>query len=109
MTDRGDPETHGTAEVSSLFLATRRATAPAAGERRHDFDEVYAENFPFVWRCLRALGVPQALLDDATQDVFVVVHRQLDAFEGRSSVRTWLYGIARKVAFNHRRRQQRKG
>jgi RNA polymerase sigma-70 factor (ECF subfamily) len=81
----------------------------ASAELRPAFAEVYAEFFPFVWRCLRSLGVVEAALDDATQDVFLVVHRQLPSFEGRSSLRTWLYGIARKVAFNHRRRQHRKG
>lgn len=74
-----------------------------------DFDAVYAAHFPFVWRCLQSLGVPPSGLDDAVQDVFLVVHRQLRHFEGKSSLRTWLYGIARKVAFNHRRRLQRKG
>jgi len=72
-----------------------------------DFDSVYAAFFPFVWRCLRAFGVPDA--DDAAQDVFVVVHRRLAEFRGSSSLRTWLYGIVRNVAFNHRRRVGRKG
>src|SRR6185369_14856561 len=58
---------------------------------------------PFVWRCLRGLGVPEPLLDDAAQDVFLVVHRRLAEFAGRSSVRTWLYGIVRNVASNQRR------
>jgi RNA polymerase sigma-70 factor (ECF subfamily) len=88
------------------------ATAPISGgearaEVRLTFADAYAEFFPFVWRCLRSLGVPDTALDDASQDVFLVVHRQLSRFEGRSSLRTWLYGIARKVAFNHRRRQKR--
>jgi RNA polymerase sigma-70 factor (ECF subfamily) len=74
----------------------------AAGPAR-DFDAIYAELFPFVWRCLRGLGVPEPLLDDAAQDVFVVVHRRLPEFAGRSSVRTWLYGIVRNVASNQRR------
>jgi RNA polymerase sigma-70 factor, ECF subfamily len=72
------------------------------------FDDIYTRHFPFVWRCLRGLGVPRGALDDAAQDVFLVVHRQLAGFRGESSPQTWLYGIARHVAANHQRRTRRK-
>ena len=73
-----------------------------------DFDGIYSEQFAFVWRSLRALGVRPELLDDATQDVFLVVHRRVADFEGRSSLRTWLFAIIEHVAFNYRRAQRRK-
>lgn len=73
------------------------------------FDAIYAEYFPFVWRCLRGLGVAVSALDDAAQDTFVVVHRRLADFRGDSSVKTWLYSIVRNVAANHRRGVSRKG
>ena len=72
-----------------------------------DFAQVYEDYFAFVWRSLRALGVGESALDDATQDVFVVVHRRLSDFEGRSSLQTWLFGIACRVAANSRRNLQR--
>lgn len=90
---------------------------PRTGERRppavapetfDSFDDLYDRHFPFVWRCLRGLGVPTAGLDDAAQDVFLVVHRQLPGFRGQSSAQTWLFGIARHVAANHQRRARRK-
>jgi RNA polymerase sigma-70 factor (ECF subfamily) len=68
------------------------------------FDEVYAQHVGFVWRVLRSLGVPPAQLEDAAQDVFVVVHRRLRDFEGRSAITTWLFAITRKVAAKHRKR-----
>jgi RNA polymerase sigma-70 factor (ECF subfamily) len=68
------------------------------------FDEVYAQHVAFVWRVLRALGVPPAQLEDAAQDVFVVVHRRLPSFEGRSAITTWLFAIARRIAARHRKR-----
>ena len=80
--------------------------APAATATT--FEEVYAQHFPFVWRCLRGLGVGVPSLDDAAQDVFLVVHRQLPSFRGESSLRTWLFGIVRSVASNHRRGARRK-
>jgi RNA polymerase sigma-70 factor (ECF subfamily) len=76
--------------------------------RTEGFDAIYEEHFPFVWRCLRHLGVPDMALDDAAQDVFVVVHRRIEGFEGSSTLRTWIFGIVRKVAFNHRRSAGRK-
>lgn len=68
------------------------------------FDDVYAANFAFVWRVLRTFGVPAASLEDAAQDVFVVVHRRLPEFEGRSAITTWLFAIARRVAGAYRRK-----
>jgi RNA polymerase sigma-70 factor (ECF subfamily) len=73
-----------------------------------DFDQLYQEHFSFVWHCLRRLGVAEAALRDAAQDVFFVVHRRLPEFEGRSPVRSWLYGIAVRVASNYRRTKQRR-
>jgi RNA polymerase sigma-70 factor (ECF subfamily) len=67
-----------------------------------DFATAYHDHFDLVWRTLRRYGVPAASLDDAVQDVFLVVHTRLASFEGRSSLRTWIFGIARRVARNHR-------
>ena len=72
------------------------------------FREIYDEYFEFVYRGARRLGVHSRSLDDATQDVFLVVHRRLADFEGRSSIKTWLYGITRRVAKDYRRRAGRK-
>jgi RNA polymerase sigma-70 factor, ECF subfamily len=70
--------------------------------------DIYRDHFPFVWRMVRRLGVSDTQLEDAVQDVFVVVHRRLGDFERRSSVRTWLAGIVRRVARDYRRASTRK-
>jgi RNA polymerase sigma-70 factor (ECF subfamily) len=64
---------------------------------------VYDTHFRFAWRVLRRLGVREADLMDMTQNVFVVVHRKLPGFEGRSEITTWLFGICRRVAIDYRR------
>lgn len=84
------------------------AHAPAEAEGPLDFDSVYAACFDFVWRNARRLGIPEAQLDDAVQEVFLVVHRRLVDFERRSSLRTWVFGILVKVAADHRRTIRRK-
>jgi RNA polymerase sigma-70 factor, ECF subfamily len=72
------------------------------------FDRVYEAHFDFVWRSARRLGVADEALDDVAQEIFLVVHRKLGEFEGRSSLRTWLYAIARRVVSDHRRSARRK-
>ncbi len=73
------------------------------------FQDVYCEYYGFVCRSLRRFGVHPSSIDDAAQDVFVVVHRRLADFEGRSTVRTWLFGIAMRVAREHARKSARRG
>jgi RNA polymerase sigma-70 factor (ECF subfamily) len=69
---------------------------------------VYETHFDFVWRSARRLGVPEAVLDDVVQDVFVTVYRRLGEFEGRSQLRTWIFGILRHTVGDLRRTQRRK-
>jgi RNA polymerase sigma-70 factor (ECF subfamily) len=54
------------------------------------------------------MGVATADVDDVAQDVFVTVHRALPGFEGRSSIRTWVYGICIRLAGNYRQRAHRR-
>ncbi len=78
------------------------------GVARPTFEQVYTAHAAFVLRNLRRLGVADAALDDAAQDVFVVVHRRLSEFEGRSAITTWLFAIVVGVARNHRRTVRRR-
>jgi RNA polymerase sigma-70 factor (ECF subfamily) len=70
-------------------------------------ESVYREHFRTVWRVLRRLGVSPALLDDATQDVFLVVQRKLGDVEPGSRVKSWVLAIAVRVACEYRRRAGR--
>ena len=66
-------------------------------------------NADFVWRSLRRLGVPPASLDDATQEVFIVVHRRFHELRPGPTQRAWLFAIAQRVASGQRRWVRRKG
>lgn len=72
------------------------------------FTAVYDAHFAFVWRSVRRLGVVDSAVDDVVQDVFLVVHRQLGRFRGESSIRSWLFAIASRVARDARRSLHRK-
>src|SRR5262245_35620338 len=92
----------------SAEAARARPKRPDAAPPALSFEAVYDEHAETVSRGLRRLGVPDASVDDALQDVFVVVHRRLGEFEGRSTLRTWLFGIALGVARNYRRSARRR-
>jgi RNA polymerase sigma-70 factor, ECF subfamily len=98
----------GTEPTASAEPNAREPWASDPASPRPTFDQIYAEGFPFVFRVLRSLGVTPVRLEDAAQDVFTVVHRRLGDFERRSSVRTWLFGIAQRVASDYRRSERRK-
>lgn len=92
MTDRpdaGHPEPMGTAHS---------AEGPDG-----EFAGLYLRFHDGIRRTLGCLGVPTAALDDAVQEVFVVVHRRMDDPARIESVRGWMYGIARRVAWRHHR------
>jgi RNA polymerase sigma-70 factor (ECF subfamily) len=65
---------------------------------------VHEAHADFVWRSLQRLGVRTADLDDALQEVFIVVHKRLHTYDGSSQLTTWLFGICFRVAAAQRRR-----
>jgi RNA polymerase sigma-70 factor (ECF subfamily) len=76
---------------------------------RAAFDALYRLHAAFVWRTLRRLGVRHSALDDATQEVFVVVHRRFAEFRAGPTEKAWLFAIAQRVASDQRRWVRRKG
>lgn len=87
---------------------TMTSTDQAGGASVPDFGTLYEEHFDYVWRTVRRLGVIEASVDDVVQDVFVVVHRRLPTFEGRSKLKTWLYGVMRRVVSDYHRSRSRR-
>jgi RNA polymerase sigma-70 factor (ECF subfamily) len=69
---------------------------------------VFKDCAPVAWRALRHLGVAEADLKDVSQEVFLVVHRKLPTFDGRSTLRSWVYGICVRVASDYRRAARRR-
>ncbi len=73
-----------------------------------DFDAVYEDLVEFVWRTARRMGVRAPDADDVAQDVFVIVHRRLAEFEGRSQLKTWVFKILVHEVRHYWRTHQRK-
>lgn len=84
----------------------RVATNPGVVRREAplDFATIYDAWFAHVLRWLLALGAPSADSEDLAQEVFLVVRRRLCDFDGRN-VAGWLYRIASRQVWQHRRRR----
>lgn len=90
-------------------LDVRGASDGDARRESLRLEEIYESCFDFVWRSARRMGVAEAAVDDVVQEVFLVAHRRLADFEGRSSVKTWLFSILLRVVSDYRRTLRRKG
>lgn len=87
------------------------APKPASAEVSNDglrLEDMYRAHFAYVWRCLARYGVSDAQLDDAAQDVFLVVRRRMGDFRPDGSAKAWLHGICRRVAKDCRRSEARR-
>lgn len=83
----------------------QQASSPEAPVRLRSLFEEYGA---FVCRSLRVLGVPEADLDDALQEVFLVVFQRMHDYEERGRARAWLYSICTRVVRSHRRKVRRR-
>ena len=80
-----------------MAKAIDQASSPHSREASRelfDFETIYREHYAAIWRFLLHLGVRESDVPDVTHNVFLIAHRKLDEFEHRSSLRTWLCGIA---------------
>jgi RNA polymerase sigma-70 factor (ECF subfamily) len=107
---QGAPE-GSTYVTRALELEQKPAAQPVRAQAQTDavsFRDVFGRYAPYVLGLVRRLGVREAEVDDVAQEVFIVVHRQLPHFEGRSSLKTWLCGITLRTVANHRRKVMRR-
>lgn len=84
-------------------------THPADSVVLPTFDELYTRYFDLVWRLVRRFGVQPALVEDAAQDTFIVVHRRLGSLRPEASPKAFVVAIALRVAHDYRRSARRKG
>ena len=76
-----------------MISLQERARAREPDPALADLAALYAAHHEFVWRVLVNLGVPRSAVEDAVQDVFLVMHRRRDELEDRGAPRGLLFGI----------------
>jgi RNA polymerase sigma-70 factor (ECF subfamily) len=72
------------------------------------FEKVAAEFSAPLTRLVRAHEVDPHLQQDLLQEIHVALWRSLAAFDGRCSLRTWVYRVAYNVTAAHVRRSSRR-
>lgn len=85
------------APISAVFLDRLRQRDPDA------LAEAVRDHARPLIRAARALGFAEQDAEDLVQDVFTTFLEKLDTFEGRSQLRTWLFGILHRKAMERRR------
>ncbi|HVU04504.1 MAG TPA: sigma-70 family RNA polymerase sigma factor [Polyangiaceae bacterium] len=106
----GAPPHHEGMDASLPDLALPKVGNLARAEDRPEdghgrITAIVRAEHDFVWRLLRRLGIPDASADDATQQVFVVAARRVNEI-ARGSERSYLFGVALRVASDHRRSRE---
>jgi RNA polymerase sigma-70 factor (ECF subfamily) len=103
-----DGATQGRPVTRARYLAAeiaelRPGSSPIAAVEPIVFTQLFREFGRYVPGLLRRLGVAEREVEDVAQDVFTVIHRKLPQFRGESSLKTWICGIALRVARSHLR------
>lgn len=91
-------------ETKRFQLALPARPVAEAADR---LSAMFHHHYDFVWRSVRRLGVSPEGVDDATQEVFVVASRKLDAIEVGKE-KAFLFGAAIRVASDSRRARTRR-
>lgn len=76
-------------------------------ERARELDRLYREEGPVVWAYLRRQIADRGMAEEVFQDAFLAVARDAAALATARSPRAWLFGIARNLVREQRRRAAR--
>jgi RNA polymerase sigma-70 factor (ECF subfamily) len=90
-----------------MEISDSELMAQAASGDEDAFAQVVLRHQVAIKSYLYRLTACREDAEDLTQEVWLRVFTRLGTFEGRSSVRTWLFGIATRLAMDHDRAKAR--
>jgi RNA polymerase sigma-70 factor (ECF subfamily) len=98
---------HGLMDAPEIAMprVAEVSDAPSVRDRDARVTAIVRAEHDFIWRLLRRLGIPEASVDDATQQVFCVLSRRVDDVKAGSE-RSFLFGAALRVASDRRRSRE---
>jgi len=79
----------------------------AEDRRDSRFEEAAAAYGPALERLARAYEADPDARRDLVQEILIALWRSLEGFDGRCSMRTWVYRVAHNTAASHVARQMR--
>ncbi len=91
------------ARPSDCYEEDSRLIAELKANQESAYEVLLARFQQPVYNLVYRLLADPADASDAVQEVFLKVFRNIEAFRGQSSLKTWVYRIALNEAYNHRR------
>lgn len=88
-------------------LVSGAVAACSSSNERPSTRELFKAHAGFVLRVLRNLGVRAGDAEDVAQEVFMIAHGRLAFLRSDADPRSWLFGIARRLAANYVRKSKR--
>lgn len=76
-------------------------------ETEKEFEKVYRENAPLVYRYLLSIGCPPQDAEDITQETFIKALVNIDLYRGECKLSVWLNQIAKNAWITHLKKQKR--
>ena len=73
-----------------------------------EFEAVYADYFPLIYRYAWSLCRNETLAEDLAQETFLKAMRKIGSFRGDCKLEVWLCQIAKNTWYTHCKKQQRR-
>src|SRR5262245_54498149 len=74
---------------------------PTRREQDRRYEEAASEFGPALQHLAKANEADANLADDLLQDIHLAIWRSFSGFDGRCSIRTWIYRVAHNTAASH--------